>query len=153
MPSQRFTVFDVLEARGEFRKNPANAGAQTEQGEILYTGPHEFPKMVYHPLGEERIVVPGEVITTPLGPKVIGEQRELIHKIVYNSSQEEEALKAGWHGHPSESIEASGKEPPPTGQEQTVAQLKAEIERLQKMQAKLEASNKPKEVVNPLSKA
>jgi len=149
MPNNRFTVYDVLEARGEFRKNPANVGAQSDTGEQLYIGPVEYPKMVFHPTGEERITVPGEVITTPLGAKTIGEQRELINKLVRNQAEEEEAISAGWHRHPSQSIAASGKDAPATGQEQTIEALKKQIEELQAQQKRLQDLQTK---VNPMAK-
>lgn len=148
--AQRFTVYDVLESKGYFRKNPANLGAQDESGQALYSGPVQYPKMVYHPKGEERIIQEGEVINTPYGPKVIMQQRELIWRLVNNFEEETEALRAGWHSHPAEAIRAAGKEAPQTGADQVIADLKRRIEELQKQQAALEKSA-PRS--NPLSKS
>jgi hypothetical protein len=139
MPNQRFTVYDVMEAKGVFEKNPANIGARTEQGATLYNGPVQYPKMVFHPQGEERIIVQAEIITTPLGPKAIGEQRELIYKIVNSESEEEQALKDGWHSHPSEAIAASGKDAPSTGAAQTIAELERQIALLKRQKDALES--------------
>src|SRR5438874_1893302 len=106
------TQFHVMEARGIFRSNPANPDSQNDQGDLLYAGPVEYPKMLYHPLGEMRTVVPAEIVVTPMGPKEVGEQRELIYRIVVDADEEEEARSAGWHEHPSDAIAASGKEAP-----------------------------------------
>jgi hypothetical protein len=146
--AQRFTVYDVMEARGDFRKNPANVYAQAPTGEAIFAGPVEYPKMFFHPEGKEMIIVQGEVVTTPLGPKTIGEQRALIHRICNNPDEEEQAVKEGWHRHPSQAIAAAGKEAPATGAEQTIEALKKQIEELQKKQKVLEQHRAP----NPLSK-
>lgn len=149
MPNQRFTVYDMLEAKGEFRKNGANRDSQTETGEPLYTGPHQYPRMLYHPTGEERIIVQAETVTTPYGPKQIGEQRELIYRIVNNAEEEAQARREGWHLHPAQAIAASGKVAPATGAEQTIEELKAEIARLQAKQQAVEQTAPAKPVVKP----
>jgi hypothetical protein len=151
MANQRFTVYDVLESRGAFKTNPANAGSQSPTGEVLYNGPVQYPRMVYHPEGKERITVQAEVIATPVGPKSIGEQRELIHRIVKNEEEEIEALKEGWHLHPADAIRASGKEAPATGAEMTLAEVKRQIEQLQRQQMALEQRSKPIQI-NPMAK-
>ena len=138
MPNQRYTVYDIMQAKGVFERNPANPGARAPDGSPLYSGPVMYPKMVYHPEGKERVVVQPEIISTPLGPKAIGEQRELIYKIVNNEAEEEQALAEGWHSHPSASIAASGKAAPPTGADQTIADLKRQIEKLQAQQKAME---------------
>lgn len=149
--AQRFTVYDVLESKGYFRKNPANLSAQDDAGVALYNGPVQYPKMVYHPKGEERIVQEGEVINTPLGPKLIMQQRELIWRLVENKAEEAAALKDGWHLHPAEAMRAAGKEAPQTGADQVIAELKRKIEELQAQQASLERASPPP--ANPLSKS
>lgn len=141
--AQRFTVYDVLESKGYFKKNPANLGAQTEDGAALYSGPVQYPKMVYHPRGEERILQEGEVINTPLGPKLIMQQRELIWRIVNNREEEAEALRLGWHSHPAEAMRAAGKEAPETGADQVIAELKRKIAELEAQKASLEPQAKP----------
>ena len=146
--AQRFTVYDVLEAKGTFKKNPANINSQDEQGATLYNGPVQYPRMVYHPTGEERITQEGEVISTPLGPKVIMQQREMIWRIVNNAGEEAEAIASGWHTHPAEAMRAGGKEAPATGADQVITDLKRKIEALEAQQASLEKA-KPKQ--NPMS--
>lgn len=136
--AQRFTVYDVLESRGAFRKNPANLGSQDDSGQALYSGPVQYPKMVYHPKGEERIIQEGEVITTPLGPKLIMQQKELIWRIVENPAEEAEALKEGWHLHPAEAMQAAGKEAPETGADRVIENLKKRIAELEAQRQSLE---------------
>lgn len=105
MPAHRFTIYDVMENKGYFSANPANPNARDKtDGHSLYSGPVEFPKMLYHPNGEERILVPAEILTTPLGPKLVGEQRELVSMTVQNSEEEAAALADGWWDHPSKAI-------------------------------------------------
>lgn len=133
---QRFTIYDVMERKGAFRSNPANAGAQSESGEQLYTGPVEYPKMLYHPDGKTRTTIEAEIIVTPLGPKAVGEKREIIWKIVKNSAEEEALRGAGWHDHPAYAIAAGGGEPPPISSQQRIDSLEAEIKKLNAEKAK-----------------
>ncbi len=105
MSKNRFTIYDAMGKAEFFSSNPANPGAKSkvDQSDIS-EWPIQYPKMLYHPEGEERVSVPAEIITTPLGPKSVGEQRELIHKIVNNKVEEDEAVAAGWHDHPAKAI-------------------------------------------------
>jgi len=128
---QRFTVYDALDARGVFSANPANADAVDESGIKTYKGPQAYPRMLYHPEGAERITVPGEVLATALGPKMVGEQREIIHRIVNDEQEEKEALAAGWHKTPSAAMTAAGKDAPPVSAGKKIEELEEEIRRLQ----------------------
>lgn len=103
----RFTIYDALEKAGYFDKNPANTYARdATTGASLFTGAVEYPKMLYHPLGDQKSIVEAEIMSTPMGAKMVGEQRELIWQIVQNPA-EEKALRAdGWHDHPAKSIRA-----------------------------------------------
>ena len=124
----QFTVYDAMEARGDFDKNPANAGAYDRtSGDILYQGPVQYPKMLYHPDGETRITKPAEEIVTPFGPKRVGEQREIIWRIVNSPAEEAEWKSKGWHNHPRGAIVASGGEAPPPSLEEQLEALKAEL--------------------------
>lgn len=142
--AQRFTVYDVLESKGAFKKNPANISSQDEQGASLYTGPVQYPRMVYHPKGEERIIQEGEVINTPMGPKLIMQQRELIWQLVHNAAEEKEARAQGWHLHPADAMRAAGKEAPETGADQVIGDLKKRIAELEAQKASLESVATPK---------
>jgi len=138
----RFTIYDVMEQRGDFDSNPANATARSPEGTPLYAGPQQYPKMLYHPEGAEQILVPAEIIVTPLGPKAVGEQRQIIHQIAHNAQEEAELRAAGWHTHPAGSLRAAGKEAPPTGADQRIAELEKQLEALQAERATL-VGNRP----------
>lgn len=141
----RFTIYDALEKAGFFDKNPANSYARDQTtGANLYKGPVEFPKMLYHPEGDRRVVVQAELVSTPFGPKALGEQSELIWQIAENEEQERALLAEGWKDHPAKSIRvriekliASGelttaalKTIPQMGSDQRIKDLEAELARL-----------------------
>lgn len=151
----RFTIFDALDAAGYFDKNPANAFARDKTtGENLYQGPVEYPKMLYHPEGEEEVTRAGEVVVNPLtGPAMLNEHRAMIHRIVRDSEEEAEALADGWHPHPALAIRSrveafiksnegiSEKEKakllaaiPAISSDQRIKDLESEIKRLTKLQ-------------------
>lgn len=152
--AQRFTVFDVMEAKGVFKRNPANINAQNEQGQPLYNGPVQYPKMLFHPKGEERIISQGELVVTPLGPQRIMQQREIIYQVVNSKAEEDELVNQGWHTHPANAIRASGKEAPATGADQVIADLQRKIAELQSQQAQLLGSKSDLPIIDdsPLSK-
>lgn len=114
-PQRRFTVYDVMESKGMFEDNPANVGARDAQGLDKYKKA-EYPRMLYHPKGEERVTKPAEAVATPFGPRWVGEQKELIWKIVNDPSEETKLLKEGWHKIPLLSIRQAyierGETPP-----------------------------------------
>lgn len=137
---RRFTIYDAMEEKGMFAKNPANPDSVTEQGEVLYRGPVQYPKMLYSPTGEQVVTVPAEVVVTPLGPKLVGEQKELIHLIVNSDAEELTALSAGWHLTPGESMKAGGLEAPPETPLQMIARLQAEKRELEQKLAASDAA-------------
>lgn len=103
----RFTIYDALEKSGYFDKNPANSYARDmTDGSTLYKGPVQFPMMLYHPEGSEKIIVPAEIVSTPMGAKEVGEQRELEWKIVQNEAEMKGLLADGWHTHPAKAVRA-----------------------------------------------
>lgn len=155
MPQKnRFTIYDAMENSGVFASNAANAGSRDNDGNALYIGPVEYPKMLYHPEGEERVVVPAEIIMTPLGAKEVNEQKELINKTV-NSVEEEAVLVAeGWLDHPAKAVKVRvmatiensnltdketkallAKIPKLSPTSNKVAELEAEIAKLVKLRA------------------
>lgn len=130
--NKRFTIYDMMEEKGVFTSNPANAHSMNEQdGTSLYAGPVEFPKMLYHPLGAEQVIVPAEVIVTPLGPKSVGEQRQIIYQVVTDAGTERRLLAEGWHTHPARAMAAAGREAPAVSSAQVIADLEAKIAQLQ----------------------
>lgn len=132
----RMTIYDLMEAAGKFASNPANAASISEDGTSLYVGPLEYPKMLYHPKGELRIVVPERIEPTPIGPVHIPAQTEMIHRIVQNAAEEDEARSEGWHDHPADAIAASDAalagliKVPPKGAGAVLQAKDKEIERL-----------------------
>lgn len=142
MQQKRFTIYDMLEARGEFRKNPANPGSVDDSGNPLYKGPLKYPKMLYHPKGEEEITSKGDVMTSPLGAQLVNVRKKLISKVV-NTPEEEKVLRdAGWHDHPAKAIAASGREAPPISPSAVISQKDEEIKRLQEALAAMKADQK-----------
>lgn len=136
--NKRFTIFDMMEEKGIFDSNPANSFARGPEGENLYKGPVQYPKILYHPKGEERVIVPGELIDTLRGPMTVGEQREIIWQQVEDLESEKKLLAAGWHDHPAKAIAASGKTPPPISSDTRIADLEAKIKA---MQAEIDANS------------
>jgi hypothetical protein len=94
--------------RGDFRANPANVGAKDHRGLAIFRK-QEFPRILYHPDGEEQIVVPAEAISTPFGPKMVGEQRRLKTVTVHSEGELAEAIAAGWHTHPAKAHKKAGR--------------------------------------------
>jgi hypothetical protein len=121
----RFTVFDVLEAQGHFDSNPANISSPQ------YNGPIEFPKMYYHPTGKMRVIQKAEILNTPYGPQKVGEQQEIIARVVHNAEEEARVKQAGWHDHPAKSIAAGGGTAPPMTAHGRIADLERQLASLQ----------------------
>lgn len=132
----QFTVYDMMEARGAFDSNPANPHSRGEDNQPLYVGPVPFPKMFYHPLGEERITNPGEVIETLRGPKTVGEMREMIFRLAHDAEEEAELRAEGWHDHPAKALAAAGKDAPEISPAQKIDDLEAKLAALQAQLAK-----------------
>jgi hypothetical protein len=134
MAKRLHTIYDMMQEKGAFDSNPANTFSRDSEGAALYKGPVPYPKMFYHPTGEEKIVQPGEEVESrrhPNGFVVRGEIRELISKPA--GSQEEEAkLRAeGWHDHPSKAMVAAGKVAPPVNGQAREAELQDKLAALQ----------------------
>lgn len=153
--SNRMTAYDVMEARGVFARNPANPDSRSEDGESLYTGPVRFPQMFYHPEGLERILVPGELVTTRDGqafldpktgaPRYVGEQKEIIWRLAQDETEAEDLIAAGWHEHPAQALKAAGRPAPPMGAQSRMTGLEAEVARLK---ARLKAVGEDEDVTS-----
>src|SRR5258705_5382316 len=128
----RFSIYDALDANGyfdggpqaKFPGNPANA----EHAD--YKGPVEYPRMFYHPEGKERVVVPAEIIETPMGAKLVNEHRELICAIAADAAEAAKFRAAGWHDHPAKANAKAGRAVAPQTASDKIAELEAEIRRL-----------------------
>lgn len=131
----RYSVYDMMDEKGVFDSNPAN----TSSGP-LYSR-QEYPKMLYHPEGKEEVTVAGEKIRRPWGDvEVLGEQRELISKIVRDPEEEAQALHDGWHDHPAKAIAARpGIRPEQIPQIGGAQQVKSLEEQIRKLNAELAA--------------
>lgn len=137
---QRFTIYDMMEAKGMFESNPANRDAKNNDGASAYTGPVAYPKMLYHPDGKTFVVNPGEAVATPFGPQLYGERRQIINKIVNSASEEKALLAEGWHTHPANAMKAAGLEPPETSSAERIDHLQEQIRQLtlERDQAKMQ---------------
>ncbi len=158
MTGKRFTVYDAMDARGEFRKNSANIDSKDHMGRSAYRK-EELPKMFYHPLGEEQVVQPAEAVATPFGPKMVGEQKRIKSKIATTEAEAEELRNAGWHEHPALALKAAGKPVPQVIRVGTAKTLKEQMAELQKqideserLEAAQEGDALPKPVIAPAKK-
>lgn len=124
---KRFSIFDLMESKGYFKQNPANKDAVTEHGTPLYRGPQKYPKMMYHPTGEENVVVPSRKEMTPFGVQETRAVTEVKYTIVYNRGDEEAALSDGWHFHPADALKAGGKPYPARTSDVRVVDLEEEL--------------------------
>ena len=129
MPGNRFTIFDMMAAKGVFSSNPANADSiDRTTGQSLYKGPVPYPKMFYHPEGLERVIVPRITVDTPFGPRVeTQEQREIVFEIAHSLEDERRLRKDGWHDHPAKAMVAAGREAPPITPANRIADLEAAL--------------------------
>ncbi len=130
-----YTLYHSLAEKGFFDSNPANTQAVDADGRSIYRGPVQFPKMIYHPKGEEEITARGEKVATPFGPELLGVKKKIISKKVHSQAELDEALASGWHRFPADAIAASGKIPPPVGLGQKLVKKDEEIRRLTAMLA------------------
>jgi hypothetical protein len=87
--------------------------------------------MFYHPQGKQRVIQKAEVLQTPFGPTKVGEQTELINRIVQDAAEEERARAAGWHDHPAKAIAASGVAAPAMASFSEVADIERQLAILQ----------------------
>lgn len=137
---RRFTIYDMMEEKGAFASNPANADAQDlKTGEPLYAGPVEYPKMFYHPEGQLFVAIPAMPETTPFGPKMLNEQKRLVTRVVKGKEEELEALAEGWHSHPAQAHaarQALEAKAPPKG-EYSLGDASTMAETIRRMQQQL----------------
>lgn len=146
-PRNQFTIYHMMDMKGHFDSNPANQQARDSEGQGLYKGPVEYPKMLYHPQGAQKVISPERVEPSPIGPITIPAQLEVIHQIVQNAKEEEALVSKGWHRHPSGAIVAAGGEAPPISPAQIISEQDAEIKRLRDLLAKGKAPSKAEEKV------
>jgi hypothetical protein len=98
-----------MERKGVFAANPANVDSRASDGTRLYKGPVLYPKMLYHPEGDERLVSPA-TIELDRGREIhVPARYELINTIVEDAETEKALLAGGWHTHPAKAIEAGNR--------------------------------------------
>lgn len=119
----RFTIYDVLERKGVFDANTANTSSPQYKKRL-------YPKLMYHPKGEERITKAAEMVPTIMGPKFCSEQREIINRTVTSEAEEAVARAEGWHDHPAKALKAAGKTVPAVGASDRTADLERQIAEL-----------------------
>lgn len=131
MPQQRmFTIFHALEAKGAFEANPNNMGARNQDGEQTYRGPAKYPRMMYHPKGEEKVIKQPEAVASPFGPVWTNGHKELIYILVNNAAEEKKAREDGWHDHSADSIRAANdpaRPVPPKSADSKIQSLEEQI--------------------------
>jgi hypothetical protein len=123
------TIYDVMDEKGVFESNPANFGAIGPEKNSIYKKA-EYPKMLYHPEGAKRVLVPAVAETTPFGPQWMGEQREIINRIVGDEAEEKHWRGLGWHDHPARAMAAAGDEMPEISSDTRVNELQSKIDGL-----------------------
>lgn len=156
--NRRFTIYDAMEAAGIFEANSANSYSRDPTtGDTLYSGPVEFPKLFYHPEGEQELV-PGcnpEDIETKGGKILrVNEHWQLISKIAKNREEEKALREQGWHDHPSDSMRANAKlakSAPAKTSTNRIAELESQIARLQADRDSTAAANLAAQASRPLS--
>lgn len=81
-----FTVFDTMDFKDNERK--------------------EFPKLMYHPTGEEEVLTHGTLENTLYGPELRNQQTAVKNRTVRNAAEEAAAKEEGWHLTKAEAIAA-----------------------------------------------
>jgi hypothetical protein len=140
----RGTPYHRMNEAGWFSGNPANVGSQNEDGSPAYHGPIPYPKMLYHPEGLFRVTNPGQKVRDVDGSvMVIGQQEELVNRVVANAKEHRAALAEGWHETPAQALAAGNalgkyqRQVPVSTSAERIASLEAQIALLQ---AELKAS-------------
>lgn len=147
MPRNKiFTVYDMMEDKGVFSSNPANADSRDKEGQSLYNGPVQYPKMLYHPLGEQKIIEPERQEMGPFGPVRIPAKYEMISVVAKSEAEEAKLVSEGWHTHPARALKAAGKDAPATSSADHINHLESELKRLQDQ---LAAATSEKVVASP----
>lgn len=157
----QFTQYDVLEVKGYFTSNPANADSfDPVEHTPLYKGPVEYPKMFYHPAGEERVLIAAEAVTNPATGEILldkkgdpimrGEQREIVWQIAHDAEEEAVLREEGWHDHPSAAIGARTGVAPPISTAKRISDLETALAKAQADLAKAKAGPATTEAPPPI---
>jgi hypothetical protein len=102
---KRFTIYDAMEERGDFRSNSANSDSMDKSGNQLYKGPVEFPRLVY--AAEEEVITSGTFETIKgRGDIMVGELKATKFLQVNDANELAQALESGWYDHPAKALAA-----------------------------------------------
>ena len=119
-----FGIYHMMEERGVFDQNKNNAQSP---GYVRA----EYPKMLFHPKGKEHIVFAGISEVSPDGrTKLVGQQTEIVNRIVASKAEEDEWLAKGWLTHPADAMRAAGKDAPATSSQARIDDLETQMARL-----------------------
>ena len=150
------TVFHAMDAKGIFDQNPANVSAKNSDGNSIYAGPQQFPKMYYHPLGDENVINPGEWVDSIRGPVLLGEQKEIVSKVAGTAEEAAELEAAGWWDHPAKSLAArpgiDPKKVPQISSDSRIKDLEAKIAALEAEKARATGPRPVAAESSPLAK-
>lgn len=154
--SNIFTIYHVMDKRGDFDSNPANAQAVNVDGVSIYKGPVEYPKMVFHPKGEREImsmgtvvVEEGKIVRDPATgqPQRTGDIWGTKNKIAADETQYQEFKALGWHDTEAEALRMNPsspvKAPPKTLIEQQAEELATLRAKLAHYEANQAAAHTP----------
>ena len=125
--SKRYSIYDVMEEKGVFEANPANSYSMDHEKQSLYKGPIEYPKMFYHPTGEERVLNPGTMELINGQYVLMGRLMEVTWKIAQTPAEEKTLRKDGWHDHPSLALVAGGKSAPIKASPERLSEIDRQI--------------------------
>lgn len=132
--ANRLSIYDVMDAKGVFEQNPANA---TAPGHVKL----RYPKMYYHPEGAQRQTSPGEIVVTPMGAQELNKQFELVSKVANNEAEARDLEDDGWHDHPAKALQArGGVEVPEMSAQGKLDDQASEIETLRRQLADSQAA-------------
>jgi len=152
-----YSIYHSMEDRGVFEKNPANVQSVDNDGNSLYRGPVEYPKMLYHPRGETQTIFQGVMVVDvksgqpilgPDGlPRFTGTQVGIKNRIVQNAEEEAELLAQGWH-HTEAQARRQNPEVPGGAPPKSASEVQAE--RIRELEAKLAAQEAHQSAPKPV---
>jgi hypothetical protein len=147
-----YSVYHAMEDRGVFDSNKANVHAVNNDGVSIYEGPVPYPRMLYHPKGEQFVISQGIMVTDRDSRPVVDENGKIKYAgtttgtkwiQVDNEEQEAEMLGQGWHRTEAQALR-SNPELTHKAPKKSQAELDAEeIASLKKRLAESEEKNKP----------
>lgn len=130
------TIYDAMEQKGVFRSNPANVDAIGDDGIPMYKKAN-FPRMYYHPKGEQEVYEKSVMQITPWGPQPSPERKRLITRVAKDEAEGADLEAEGWWRHPAQADAVREGKPVPETPEEASARVQrgkddriAELEKL-----------------------